>query len=561
MRTRPTGPTAQGVLLVRWAAVSATVVLTAPRLAAGDLGYLVAVGAVVAYAVVRTRWPIATPIGRRSTVLIGLEATATAVLALATGGFSSPFALCLVPPVAVAGLRSGVVSAVVVATATSVAVATPAMVRPGDAEAGRLAAQLGLELILVGVLCGYLRRILVEAADRSHTTMTELHRLEDANQLLVRLHQVSQHLPVSLDLTQVCASIVDQVRGVLGPDQVVILQEDAGGTWRVAHRWGGRGPERYHDTTLPTPVLSAITADRTVVVHDLGAVGGGLGAESTSGVYRALRTRHELIGVLVVEADAPVFGADDGARIDPIAEAAAVGLDNARWFARLRDLGAEQERMRIARDLHDRVGQSLATMAVETDRIARRAARDQPVADDLATLRDRTSAVVDEIRETLFDLHADLDGDVAGLLERFAARVTARSGIAVTSSTHLAAPVPPVVARELWRITQEAIVNAERHSDAERITVTWRADDEGVAVEVADDGCGVGATDARDDSFGVLGMRARADAIGARLRIGSAPAGGTIVRVQVARTPTRTELLSPAEPDPASGRTTSPTPA
>ncbi|MER3453315.1 MAG: hypothetical protein C4344_06720, partial [Acidimicrobiia bacterium] len=54
-------------------------------------------------------------------------------------------------------------------------------------------------------------------------------------------------------------------------------------------------------------------------------------------------------------------------------EPAALAIDNARWFARLRTIGADEERTRIARELHDRVGQSVAYVAFELDRIAKRA--------------------------------------------------------------------------------------------------------------------------------------------------------------------------------------------
>jgi len=92
------------------------------------------------------------------------------------------------------------------------------------------------------------------------------------------------------------------------------------------------------------------------------------------------------------------------------------------------------------------------------------------------------------------------------------------------------------VEREVWRIAQEAIFNAERHADAKTVKVAWRCDEDSAELTVADDGQGMPASgDGRQGGYGLLGMQERANAIGASLGFASTPGGGTTVRVSLSR--------------------------
>jgi signal transduction histidine kinase len=161
---------------------------------------------------------------------------------------------------------------------------------------------------------------------------------------------------------------------------------------------------------------------------------------------------------------------------------------------------------------------------------------EDPTSKALDQLRTDVRGVIRDVRDTLYDLRTDVS-DVQGLsttLEQFLDRVRDRSGLDIVLRTddHGRLPVPQE--RELWRIAQEAVINAERHAHATRITVTWRFDGTTALIEVADDGQGFGAGKAgRLDSYGLLGMRERASSIGASLEIDSIPGRGTRVRCQL----------------------------
>lgn len=221
--------------------------------------------------------------------------------------------------------------------------------------------------------------------------------------------------------------------------------------------------------------------------------------------------------------------------LDGFVEPAALAIDNARWFGRLRGMGADEERTRIARDVHDRVGQSLAHVAFELDRMV------GPLSDgvmrtELQGLRKEVRGVLGEVRDTLCDLRTDVS-DQHGLidtLDLFLDRVRVRSHLEVDFGHEGRERLPLAQERELWRIAQEAIANVENHAQAHHLRIRWRCDGTNAVLTVADDGSGFSLDDAgRHDSFGLTGMRERADAIGARLLVESAPQQGTLVECRL----------------------------
>ncbi|MBV9412027.1 MAG: sensor histidine kinase, partial [Acidimicrobiia bacterium] len=229
------------------------------------------------------------------------------------------------------------------------------------------------------------------------------------------------------------------------------------------------------------------------------------------------------------------LGAREARLVEGLMEPAALAIDNARWFARLRTVGAAEERTRIARELHDRIGQSLAYVAFELDRILKRA-EGQTVHDDLERLRADVRSVVGEVRETLYDMRTDVT-ETRGLvdaLEGFLSRVRDRAGVETSFRHQESARLPVPQEREMWRIAQEAITNVERHARATHLNVQWRCDGNSALLVVTDDGLGFPVGRAgRVDSYGMLGMRERADAIGAVLEFESEQGRGTTVRCRL----------------------------
>jgi signal transduction histidine kinase len=226
------------------------------------------------------------------------------------------------------------------------------------------------------------------------------------------------------------------------------------------------------------------------------------------------------------------FGTADAELLDSLASTLALAIDNAGWFGKLYLLGAEGERARIARDLHDRFAQSLASVGFELERLSRRGGCGP---EDLKALHDTIRSVVGELRDTLSELRVEVGEEpFSRVAERYVRRWSRRSGIAAafTADTD-GLRLPALVEQELCRILQEALANVERHAAAASTRVVWHLDDQRGVLEVADDGVGFDPARLAADRFGLRGMRERAEAIGASLRIDTTPGAGTRLRVEI----------------------------
>jgi len=472
--------------------------------------------------------------------LAGLVVDVGAVVG--TGAWGSPFVFCLLGGVMTVGFTRGFAAGARTALLATVAVAIPYHLTLGLrlVESIQTSGQWAVELLLVAALAGYARRLFGEAHAVHTLALDRMGQLTEANELLVSLHRVAQTLPASLDLDQVLTSTVTRLRALIDCDvAAVLLWDEVTATWTVAASEGAALPRTLSDAELPRPLAASTTSSVASLVVSLGP-GEGLGPDalSRSGLYAPLRARGVLLGLVALEQHEPGFyGRRDLRILDGFVEPAAVAIDNARWFARLRTIGADEERVRIARDMHDSVGQSLAFVAFKLDRLTAMA-EDPEMRDELSLLRTEVRGVLTEVRDTLCDLRTEVTDarSLVETLEEFLERVGGRADFDVSFHHETTGRLPLVQERELWRIAHEAVTNAEHHSRAAHLRVRWECDGTSATLTVADDGRGFDAGAAgRADSYGLQGMRERADAIGARLVIESEPFVGTVIECRVNR--------------------------
>ena len=401
---------------------------------------------------------------------------------------------------------------------------------------------IALELVLIVATVLYARHLFRRERSKATVLMDKASRLAEANELLVSLHRVAQSMPASLNLAEASTSTMARLRSLVDCDVAVLLVRDpslqgAARTWAVGVAEGLELAGPLEDDALPAPLRAAAASSGASLVVTLGADEGLTPADTArSGIYAPLRCRGELVGLVALEHHEPGFyGRRELRLLDGFVGPAALALDNARWFARLRAMGADEERNRIARDMHDRVGQSLAYLSFRLERLGG-LVDDGPLREELVGLRSEVRGVLGEVRETLSDLRADVaDGrDITETLAAFCDRVGARADIEVSFSHHTTGRLHLVQERELWRIAQEAMLNAERHAKARHLRVRWECDGRSALLVVGDDGRGFSVGRAgRGDSYGITGMRERADAIGARLSIESEPYVGTVVECRL----------------------------
>lgn len=532
-------PFAPAILAVRWASSGVSLALASPDLLDGDLWVLAWVALVLLNTVARTVRPLQDRGRPRHLVALLAEIGLHVMAVIATGYWDSPIVLILINSVIIAGFARGFAFALRVAGASTLAVTVPGLTDPWGPEHLARSAQWTTLLALGGIVAGYTRRITGEASRRHHQALDRVSRLSDANALLNELHRVTQTLPASLDQAEVLESTIARLRTLISFDAgAILLADDQGQQLTVACHQGGVRTDLVLPRDLPTPAVLALQLQRLQGANELRAFHRPLTTRSRAGLYVPLLARGRLVGLLLIETSDPKgYSTRDRQLVKGFVEPVALAIDNARLFNRIRTVGADEERTRIARDLHDRVGQSLAYFGFEIDRIIRLEAAGEALAPQLQALRGNLRSVVVEVRDTLADLRTMVSDsrDFSATAADFAARLTERSELEVELDCSADQRLPILQEREMWRIAQEALVNVERHAQASHATLRWRCSETGALLEVADDGRGLPEPDpsghrGRSDSFGIIGMQERAESMGAEFEITSKPGEGTKVR-------------------------------
>jgi len=195
---------------------------------------------------------------------------------------------------------------------------------------------------------------------------------------------------------------------------------------------------------------------------------------------------------------------------------------------------AMEERLRIARELHDSLTHSISVIQVQAGvavHLANKRGEDVPPA--LLAIQEAGADAARELRATLQVLRSE-DGDGCGLcqLESLVARSRA-AGLPVTVTvTGAQRPLPPDVDQAAYRIVQEALTNVTRHAGHARATVRLHYAPGELAVQVDDDGSGSGSP-APGPGLGLIGMRERVSVLGGRLHAGPRDGGGFLVRAEL----------------------------
>lgn len=211
---------------------------------------------------------------------------------------------------------------------------------------------------------------------------------------------------------------------------------------------------------------------------------------------------------------------------------------NADALAALRTKLEQDDRARLARDLHDSVGSSLAVVGLYGDLIERHA--EQP--DQLRAIAGMVREAADEgavelaaLMGAIMPASADVDGVVATLIEN--GRRAARSSGATIDVRVLrggSALLDGTTRLALVRVFQESLHNALEHGAGKHVNVTVAADDDRVSIEISDDGVGFVIADA-PPGRGLSGMRARAADLGGTFSVTATPSAGTTIGVTLPR--------------------------
>jgi signal transduction histidine kinase len=215
-----------------------------------------------------------------------------------------------------------------------------------------------------------------------------------------------------------------------------------------------------------------------------------------------------------------------------------------RLLAAHRDKLVEGEHKRIAREIHDELGQLLTAAGMGLKRLSR-ASRQGKTADGAEL--DEIEGLISEAMRSVRNIAADLRPAVLNIgfhaaIEWLAERMLDSNGILYKISI----PQPPPEMDDetmtaLFRIVQESLTNVVRHAKAQNVSITLTSDAHRLWLRIADDGVGFTPREAGSNRFGLVGMRERAAALGAQLDILSHVGAGTCVQVVLNRQNPRKE--------------------
>jgi signal transduction histidine kinase len=371
------------------------------------------------------------------------------------------------------------------------------------------------------------------------------------------LLQVASVVSSTLDLNEVLARILDQLRRVVGYDSASVQLLEEGGLQLIAARG-------FADKQ---PILGAIFAPDEVPHYRVVAEGQPLNLADAPALYPAfhrppfnhirswlgapLRIQERIIGMIAMNRQEPGGFSEEEARLaTAFADQAALALENARLYQQTEQLAVMEERSRLARELHDSVTQALysLTLFAEAGRRAAEAGEKERELNYLVRLGQVSHQALKEMRLLVYELRPaalETEGLVAALQQRLEA-VEKRAGVEARLLVEEMVELPTIVEEGLYRIAQEALNNILKHAAATAVTVRLKANPEQVELEVVDNGRAFDPANlSNGGGIGLVSMRERAERLGGSLTIISRPGEGTRVRANVS---TRRSWSRPTPP-------------
>jgi len=250
-----------------------------------------------------------------------------------------------------------------------------------------------------------------------------------------------------------------------------------------------------------------------------------------------IRDGSDVLGIIFAacKRDPGGFTERDEQLLGLFASHAAIALTNARLYERGRELSVLEERARLARELHDAVSQKLFSIRAKASAAGVLVGRDPGRAvaeiESVASLAGQAHAELRAVIDGLAppDLAA---GELAGSLRSYAVLAGRTYGVEVRFHAEQLPELGPRRETAIYRVAQEALHNALRHSGAAVVCVSLTARRRRVVLEVTDRGRGF-APGAAPAGLGLASMRERAASAGGTLTVRSAPGEGTLVRLEL----------------------------
>ncbi|MFQ6676209.1 MAG: PAS domain S-box protein [Fidelibacterota bacterium] len=413
--------------------------------------------------------------------------------------------------------------------------------------------------------------ILVSGIDITVRKQDEIQIRADT-QRLAALHEAGEALVASLDFSRVVNKCAEIARKLLDADGVVIfLRKPRSGYLKPIASRGAYGIEVFSmELKMGEGVSGRVAVSgKGEIVNRIDLTGNGkqvpgTPAEPESLLSAPLKVKGNVIGVITLDRlGKREFSEDDLSFLEHLANISAAAIENARTYDRAQreirerkkienelrksqeelhrltthlQTAREQERIEIARELHDRLGQLLTRLKMDWASLKEKLPHsDERLSRVIETSLDSIQASIETVHRISKELRPTLVEELglSGAVETEAREFQDRSGVRCRLSTDPGVDtLDPDRSTALYRIVQEALTNVARHARATRVDVILKKKNGDVSLTVTDDGKGITPEKLSDpNSFGILGMRERVYPWGGELTIAPRKGKGTRLKV------------------------------
>lgn len=370
------------------------------------------------------------------------------------------------------------------------------------------------------------------------------HLLRRRNRDLHLLNRMSRELGATLELERVLERALNSILATVPAEAAALWLADGGGRnlCRAAVGYpAGQSPVGYCLEPGQSVVGQVQEQGESIIAREAAAdarfvplIDEQTGFETGSLLAVPLLSHEKSLGVIeVVNRKEGTFTSHDRSLVETLANAAAAAIENARLHEASREAAMEEERRRLARDLHDAVSQTLFSASMTAEALPRIWEHDpERVRRGLEHLAELTRGALAEMRALLLELRprALTETDLPNLLVQLVRAVDSRTHVEVVLEAEGERELPPEIQIALYRIAQEALNNVVKHAEATEATVRLFSRESGVELRVSDNGKGLDLQQSMSSNhLGLRIMQERAEANAIDLHFVTRPAGGTEV--------------------------------
>jgi two-component system, NarL family, sensor kinase len=377
-------------------------------------------------------------------------------------------------------------------------------------------------------------------------TNSDADKLRRRNAELSIINSIAQALSHSVDLEQTLQAILVQVAELfdLQTGWVWLLREDDGQAYLAAaqnlppaladHPHKMEGSCYCLDTYREGDLAGAANVNVVACSRLKKLVDGTDGLRYHASI--PLYAHDKQLGVLnVASTDWRQLSPDDLQLLYTIGDMLGIAVERARLFERSTQVGAVEERNRLAREIHDTLAQGLTAVSLQlesADALLEAGADPSRIRQMVQQALALTRANLEEARRSVLDLRAaPLAGrSLVEALVLLAEEATLPVDLLVSGRNQ---PLPPRIETGLYRIAQEAINNACRHAQASQITLTLVATPQTVTLTVGDNGRGFDFDAVSTSRFGLVGLNERVKLLNGRFQIESSSGHGSKIEAQI----------------------------